>query len=148
MPEHFPFRKLPGKKRQIDLKGIARHSLMGSLENKTRCPVVGESQKALAQDLCLPVAEKWLPMMKLWAARWDAGCGEAQGGGHCSPLLASPSARGDACFWPAICITLPQSGAAKITWAGLNTSCILMTPVPLQAENTRWLPLPQSLPRF
>lgn len=94
MPEHFPFRKLPGKKRQIDLKGIARHSLMGSLENKTHCPVVGESQKVLAQDLCLPVAEKWLPMMKLWAVRWEAGCGEARGGGHCSPLLAFPPTRG------------------------------------------------------
>lgn len=68
MPEHSPFRKLSGE-RQIDLWGLAQHSLMSSLENKTRCPVVGESQKALAQDLCLPAAEKQLPIRKLWAAR-------------------------------------------------------------------------------
>lgn len=68
-------------------------------------------------------------------------CEEAQWGGHCCQLLAFLSARGDSLLRPPISVIISHPVSLKITWVGLNNSCILANIVQLQAESTAWLPL-------
>ena len=149
MPEHFTFRKPSGKKTN---RSQGPHMALTDefIRKQNPLPSCRWEPEGFSSGPLPTCSRETTSNYKALSCKstFDAGCGEAQRGGHCSQLLASPSARGDAHFRPAIRIITPQPAAVKITWAGLSASCILMTPVQLQAENTRWLPLLQFLPRF
>lgn len=149
MPEHFPFRKPSGKKTNRS-QGPCMALTDGFIRKQNLPPGRQREPEGFSSGPLPTCSRETTSNYKALSCKSasDAGCGEAQRGCRCSQLLASPSARGDARFRPAIRIITLQPGAVKITWAGLHASCILMTPVQLQAENTRWLPLLQFLPRF
>lgn len=90
MPERFPFRKLSGEKTNTS-QGPHRALGNGLIIEQSSLPVVGESQRALAWDLCLPVTKNQLPFTKLWAARAHLmqaaeGLREEVTAPSCSPL--------------------------------------------------------------
>lgn len=90
MPEYFPFRKVSGEKTNAP-QGPHRALSDGLIIKQSSLPGVGESQKASARDLCLPVTKKQLPFTKLWAARAHLmraaeGLSEEVTAPSCSPL--------------------------------------------------------------
>lgn len=149
MPEHFPFRKPLGEK--TDRSQGPRTALTdGFIRKQNPLPCCQWEPEGFSSGPLPTCSREMASKFKALSCKStsNASCGETQRGGRCSQLLASPSARDDAHCRPAVCIITLQRGAVKITWAGLNASCILTTPVQPQAENTRWLPLLQFLPRF
>lgn len=103
MPEHFPFRKPSGKK--TNRSQGPRTALTDGFIRKQNLPPGCQREPEGFSSGPLPTCSRETtsnykaPSCK---SASDAGCGEAERGCRCSQLLASPSARGDARFRPAI----------------------------------------------
>lgn len=149
MPEHFPFRKPSGKKTNRS-QGPRTALADGFIRKRNLLPSCWWEPKSFSSEPLPTCNRETTSNYKALSCKRtsDAGCREAGWGGHCSQLLISPSAGCDTHFSSAVCIITPQPGAVKVTWAGSNVSCISMTPVQLQAENTKSLPMLQFLLRF